>query len=249
MQPSVTARHPRFNLRHGLIAGAIIGMVVLGMILGALSRDATTSNPVGNAAQPAPVAQVAAQPKDNPATSIQRKRLIDLNTIYTPGDAAASTAKTFSRDWARFMEANLYLPESAVKPTRDFSREWQRFRSVNGADVIEAGPVISSKQQQFLEQNLYLPSDGVGFVDVAGQRDLEAPRPAVNDRKAYYEAALGEGWLANGKPADAVDTTYHRVVGSWVNEGSGEGWLANGKPVSGTTNTSRPSRRGASTLR
>ncbi len=167
MQPSITTRHARLNPWHGLIAAAIIGMFVLGMVLGALPRDAKTSSTVGNAAQPAPVAQVAAQPETGSAASIAQRHLIDLNTIYTPGYVATPARQTVTGDRTRFLEENLYLPEGTANPARDFSRDWQRFRSVNGADGIETGSVVSGAQQRFIEQNIYLPESTVNAPSAA----------------------------------------------------------------------------------
>ncbi len=195
-----------------------------------------------------------------PVVSIDRQRFLDEN-IYMPGYAVEiQTEPVVSFQHQRFLDENIYMPGYTV--------ETEKTAPMSGEDVPLYLPdttpaLLTSEEIQLLEQNLYLPSDtvetpaadiltiedrlhlpsdGNGFVDVE-----PLPLPAVDraDLKAYYEAGMGQGWFIDGKPADAVDTTYLRAVGSWVNEGSGEGWVANGKPADDTTVTNHPSDRGA----
>ena len=183
-------------------------------------------------------------------------------------DAGVTQAPDYSLDWARFLEAN-GVTGALTKPVVPMER--QRFIDENTympgytVDRQLTAP-MSGEDILFRDQNLYLPTDTVetpaadiltiedklyqpsgenGFVDA---EPLPLPTLDRADLKAYYEAAMGEGWFANGKPADAVDLTYLRAVGSWVNEGSGEGWVANGKPADDTV-TNHPGDRGAGTRR
>lgn len=166
--------------------------------------------------------------------------------------AVAPPAREYSLDWARFLEANGVVG-ALIDPVMPF--EHLRFLEENmylpGYTVErQLTPPMNGEDMLMLEQNLYLPSDGNGFVDVE-------PQTTGGDRsdlKAYYEAAMGQGWFVNGELVDPVDMTYSRAVGSWINEGSGEGWLANGKPAAATDSVTQPRdtsnrREGAGTVR
>jgi len=208
--------------------------------------------------------------------SLDWARFLEANGVL-PGDFTAGVPESlappvqdYSLDWARFFEANgvvgalidpvipfehlrfleenIYLPGYTpnVMPENGIVGH----RDENGLLPVSPVRPPSALDIQTLEQNLYLPSDGNGFVDVE-------PQTTGGDRsdlKAYYEAAMGQGWFVNGELVDPVDMTYSRAVGSWINEGSGEGWLANGKPAAATDSVTQPRdtsnrREGAGTVR
>lgn len=261
MQPSITTPRSRFDPHHVRLAAAIAAAFIVGMLLGGLAREVNISNPFADDAQPAIVAHVPAQAGDG-VLAAQHEGISAGPLVITDSP---------SLNDHRFMEQNLYLPESVAHPSKTYPLDWQRFLDVNGITGALTEPVVPMEQQRFIDMNTYLPgyavetpatapdeeiraikeepylpSHGNGFIDI------ETPPVAAVDRsntQAYYEDGLGEGWFANGKPAEAVDTTSLRAVGSWVNEGSGEGWVANGKPADDTTVTIHSASRGATTLR
>lgn len=162
-----------------------------------------------------------------PDYSLDWGRFLEAN-----GVTGALTEPVVSIDRQRFIDDNTYLPGYTVDQqlTAPLSGEDILVREQNlnlPSDTVATTPDILT-----IEQNLYLPSDGNGFVDA---EPLALPALDRADLKAYYEAGMGQGWLAEGKPANAIDMTYLRAVGSWVTTGA---------TVDDTTVTNHPGDRG-----
>lgn len=169
--------------------------------------------------------------------SIDHQRFLDLN-IYLPGYTVERqlTAPLSGEDML-MLEQNLTLPGYTpyVMPDNGIVGS----RDENG--LLPISPVRSPSvfDIQTLEQNLYLPSDGTGFVDV------EAPvAPAVlvtpSDFKFMEENLYLPGAIV--QPTLRLDASYRR-------EGAGEGWVGNGTPLTDTPDTARPADRGPETNR
>ncbi len=63
------------------------------------------------------------------------------------------------------------------------------------------------------------PSLGQGEGIIGGLGSAAVLSPAV---KAYAQAGMGEGWVADGRPASTRSTN--------LSDGQGEGWVGNGQP-------------------
>mgnify|MGYP001254062398 CR=1 FL=1 len=166
-------------------------------------------------------------------------------------DAGVTQAPDYSLDWARFLEANgvtgaltepvvsiqhqRFLEENIYLP--GYEVETQTTTPLSGEDVPLYLPgntptPFTNEDILFLEQNLYLPSDGVGFIDL---EPLPMPVERRADLKAYYEAGMGQGWFAYGRPADATDDaaqprdTSNRREGAEVGRPAPDGRHSKGK--------------------
>ena len=156
--------------------------------------------------------------------SLDWARFLEAN-----GVSGALTEPVVSIQHQRFLEENIYLPGYEV--------ETQTTTPLSGEDVPLYLPgntptPFTNEDILFLEQNLYLPSDGVGFIDL---EPLPMPVERRADLKAYYEAGMGQGWFAYGRQADATDDaaqpgdTSNRRKGAEVGRAAPDGRHSKGK--------------------
>ncbi|MEI2618536.1 MAG: hypothetical protein V9F06_13055 [Thermomicrobiales bacterium] len=200
-----TTSHPQrhVDIRHVRFAAVVTGILLASLILIAVRRNADTTEPILVA--PAVTAPIAGMPS-NTAMTFESIRFLEQNTYLPDGTAAPAT--DYSLDWKRFVGANSVIG-ARTDPIISMGR--QRFIDANtylpGYTDKQSSQTLSGDEIRMLEQNLYLPGDGNGYVN------FETPPLATvdhSDLKAYFSDGLGQGWVPNGKPTIASDITASR---------------------------------------
>lgn len=151
MQPQITSHNRRFDPHHILLAAAITGVFLAGMILGRVTREAGISNPFDDDTRPA---VVASAPDAGLDTAPSTRNASSLGV--TNGQSSHSAIGDL-----QYMEQNLYLPESVAPPSESYPLDWQRFLDANGVTGALAEPVVPMERQRFIDMNTYMPGYAV----------------------------------------------------------------------------------------